>query len=53
MQAELDDETLHDPEIAGYTACALETIKFLSDHGLPPDHPVVKGITEKLFRGHN
>lgn len=50
MQAELADESSHDPEVAGYTACALETLKFLSDHGLPPHHPIVKGITEKLFK---
>lgn len=49
MQAELEEAATHDPEVAGYTACALETLKFLSDHGLSPDHPMVKGITEKLF----
>lgn len=53
MQAELEDETTHDPEAAGYTACALETLKFLADHGLPSDHPMVKGIREKLFGDHD
>lgn len=49
MQAELEDDASHDPEAAGYAACALETLKFLSDHGLPPEHPMVKAISEKLF----
>lgn len=53
MQAELDEDSHHDPEVAGYTACALETLKFLSDHGLPSDHSMVKGIMEKLFRNRD
>lgn len=51
LQADLEnEENMRDPEAAGYTACALETLRFLSDHGLPPDHPMVKEIAEKLLR---
>lgn len=51
LQAELEnDVNEQDAEAAGYTACAMETLRFLSEHGLAPDHPLVKTITEKLFR---
>ncbi|XP_023313149.1 uncharacterized protein LOC111693180 [Anoplophora glabripennis] len=51
LQADLEnEENMRDPEAAGYTACALETLRFLSDHGLTPDHPMVKGIAERLLR---
>ncbi|EFA09086.1 hypothetical protein TcasGA2_TC006806 [Tribolium castaneum] len=51
LQADLErSEEVHDPEAAGYAACAMETIRFLSSQGLPPDHPIVKGLTEKLLQ---
>ncbi|KAJ8956609.1 hypothetical protein NQ317_012338 [Molorchus minor] len=52
LQASLEnEEDVHDPEAAGYFACAVETLRFsLSAHGLPPDHPMVKSITEKILR---
>lgn len=51
LQAEIErNEQVHDPEAAGYAACAMETIRFLSSQGLPPDHPVVKSLTEKLLQ---
>ncbi|KAJ8957143.1 hypothetical protein NQ314_006601 [Rhamnusium bicolor] len=49
-RANLENEDVHDPEAAGYTACAMETLRFLSAQGLPPDHPMVKAITERLLR---
>ncbi|KAJ8948423.1 hypothetical protein NQ318_007946 [Aromia moschata] len=37
LQASLEaDDEVHDPEAAGYAACAMETLRFLSAHGLPP-----------------
>ncbi|KAI4456110.1 hypothetical protein MML48_8g00013717 [Holotrichia oblita] len=38
----------NDPQAAGYAACAMETIRFLAAEGLPPDHPVVRTLSEKL-----
>ncbi|XP_060522624.1 uncharacterized protein LOC132699759 [Cylas formicarius] len=50
LQAEMQDESeiQHDPEAAGYAACVVETLRFLSTQGLPSDHPIVKALTEKL-----
>lgn len=55
LQADLERSTdeIHDPEAAGYAACALETIRFLSSQGLPPDHPMVKGLAEKLLENRD
>nr|CAI5866868.1 unnamed protein product [Callosobruchus analis] len=55
LQSELEsEETLpHDAEAAGYAACALETLRFLSSQGLSHDHPVVKRIREKLLKENN
>ncbi|XP_018323477.1 uncharacterized protein LOC108735812 [Agrilus planipennis] len=47
-----DDEE-NDPEAAGYAACAMETLRFLVAEGLPPDHPTVKTLTEKLLMGQD
>lgn len=41
----------NDPQAAGYAACAVETLRFLANEGLPPDHPVVKTLSEKLANG--
>ncbi|CAH1989495.1 unnamed protein product [Acanthoscelides obtectus] len=55
LQAELEHEDAvpHDAEAAGYSACALETLRFLSAQGLPHDHPMVKRIREKLLKEHD
>ncbi|KAJ8923056.1 hypothetical protein NQ315_001605 [Exocentrus adspersus] len=51
LQADLEnEEEMPDPEAAGYTACAMETLQFLSAHGLPPDHPMVRSLKERLLR---
>ncbi|CAG9773611.1 unnamed protein product [Ceutorhynchus assimilis] len=52
LQAEMEREaeTIHDPEAEGYAACATETLRFLSSQGLPPDHPMVKMLSERLLR---
>lgn len=51
LQAELgkSEEEVHDPEAAGYAACAMEALRFLSSQGLPPDHPVVKRLRDRLL----
>lgn len=49
LQAEMDNEEVHDPEAEGYAACAMETMRFLSAQGLPPEHPMVKALSEKLL----
>lgn len=38
----------NDPQAAGYAACAMETLRFLAAEGLPPDHPVVRTLSERL-----
>lgn len=48
LQKSEDDE--NDPEAAGYAACAMETFRFLSNEGLSPDHPVIKGLAERLMK---
>ncbi|RZC38858.1 hypothetical protein BDFB_014469, partial [Asbolus verrucosus] len=51
LQADLErGQEAHDPEAAGYAACAMETMRFLSAQGLPPDHPVIRGLAEKLLQ---
>ncbi|CAH0563375.1 unnamed protein product [Brassicogethes aeneus] len=51
LQAEInDEENVHDAEAAGYAACAVETLRFLTNQGLPPSHPMVKTLTEKLLK---
>ncbi|XP_066140114.1 uncharacterized protein insb [Euwallacea fornicatus] len=51
LQTELEEEpqSSHDPEVEGYAACATEALRFLSAQGLPPDHPMVKALAEKLL----
>lgn len=51
LQAEMEHEKnmANDPEAAGYAACAIETLRFLSQEGLPDDHPVILGLKEKFF----
>lgn len=51
LQADLQrsDNEQDDPEAAGYAACAAETLRFLSAEGLPPDHPVVRALAERLL----
>lgn len=54
LQADLENESeMHDAEALGYSACVVETLKFLSDNGLSSDHPMVKAITQKLFTGRD
>lgn len=52
LQASLQrtGEEENDAEAAGYAACAIETMRFLAAEGLPPDHPVVRELREKLTR---
>lgn len=52
LQADLQrtDEEENDAEAAGYAACAVETMRFLAAEGLPPDHPVVTGLRDRLMR---
>ncbi|KAK9883089.1 hypothetical protein WA026_001291 [Henosepilachna vigintioctopunctata] len=52
LQNELERTTegFGDPEAEGYATCALETLRFLSDQGLPSDHPIVRGLTDRLLR---
>lgn len=53
LQADLqrNEEQENDPEAAGYAACAIETLRFLSTEGVSPDHPIVKGLTRRLLGG--
>lgn len=48
MDRETDDE--NDAESAGYAACALETIRFLAAEGYGADHPMVRGLRQRLLR---
>lgn len=50
LQEELErTENLADPEAEGYATCVMETLRFLSTQGLPSNHPIVKGLTDKLL----
>ncbi|XP_030768007.1 uncharacterized protein LOC115891632 [Sitophilus oryzae] len=55
LQAEMNqvDEEVHDPEAEGYTACAMETLRFLTAQGMSPDHPVVRALTDRLLRNRD
>ncbi|XP_050299951.1 uncharacterized protein LOC126738591 [Anthonomus grandis grandis] len=56
LQAEMEmeeDDQHHDAEAEGYAACAVEALRFLSSQGLPPDHPMVKALSEKLLRNRD
>lgn len=44
---------VHDPEAAGYTACAMEALRFLTAQGLPSDHPMVQHLKERLLRNRD
>lgn len=50
LQEELKRNDEDDAEAAGYAACAVETMRFLEAEGLSSDHPVVKNLSERLFR---
>lgn len=50
LQAELDNNEQRDPEAEGYAACTMETLRFLSNEGLSPNHPMVKELRERLMR---
>ncbi|KAK5641700.1 hypothetical protein RI129_010247 [Pyrocoelia pectoralis] len=51
LQADLqrDDD---DPEAAGYAACAMETLSFLSSEGVPSNHPIVRELKSR-FNGQS
>lgn len=51
LQDELErSENVRDPEAEGYAACVMETLRFLSAQGLPSDHPIVQGLTDRLLK---
>lgn len=50
LQAALEDTEQRDPEAEGYAACAMETLRFLSNEGLPPNHPIVRELTNKIMQ---
>lgn len=51
LQEELRrDDDGGDARTAGYAACAVETLRFLESEGLSRDHPVVRSLSERLFR---
>lgn len=52
LQAELQrsDGQEHDAEAAGYAACAIEALRFLSSEGVSQEHPMVKTLTQHLLR---
>lgn len=43
-------ENAEDAEAAGYATCLIETLKFLSQEGLGPQHPMVQALSQKLLR---
>lgn len=45
-----NNPTHFDAEEAGYSACALETMRFLAREGLGPEHPMVRGLKQRLHR---
>lgn len=50
LQAEIEDTAQRDPEAEGYAACAMETLRFLTNEGLSQDNPIVTELTNKLMR---
>ncbi|KAL1497687.1 hypothetical protein ABEB36_008606 [Hypothenemus hampei] len=51
LQQEIETEDNRpDPEAEGYTACAMETLRFLSSQGLPPNHPMIRALSDRLLR---
>lgn len=52
IQEDLDKDTDEDSDAegAGYAACAVETMRFLAAEGYGADHPMIKGLRQRLSR---
>ncbi|XP_031352515.1 uncharacterized protein LOC116177639 [Photinus pyralis] len=53
LQADLQRDEDRNPEAAGYAACAMETLSFLSAEGVPSTHPIVRQLKARFMDNRN
>ncbi|XP_017782696.1 PREDICTED: uncharacterized protein LOC108567023 [Nicrophorus vespilloides] len=49
LEGDITEEDYDDAQVAGYAACALETMSFLRAEGMSEEDPIMKVLKEKLL----